>query len=120
MKSELGMGDFYLRTGVDMVGQISKGQATDELNERAEGFLWEAMESFFKLSQLIALPEKPVRPLHSTSGGMTRQQQAPSGYISQRPDLAEPPQPTQEPGPPLLSQPAPDAADPPNQVTAVP
>ncbi len=120
MNSELGLGDFHLRTGVDMVGQISKGQATDELNERAEGFLWEAMESFFKLSQLIALPEKPVRPPHSTSGGMTRQQQAPSGYISQRPDLAVPAQPTQGAGPTLPVQPAPDVSDLLNQVISDP
>ncbi|MFL5706829.1 MAG: hypothetical protein ACJ8AG_29015 [Ktedonobacteraceae bacterium] len=97
-----------LRTGVDMVGQISKGQATDELNERAEGFLWEAMESFFKLSQLIALPAKPVQPPHNTSGGMTHQQQAPSGYISQRPDLAVP------------AQPSPNVSDLLNQVIAGP
>lgn len=120
MKSELGLGDFHLRTGVDMVGQISQGQATDELNERAEGFLWEAMESFFKLSQLIALPEKPVQPPHSTSGGITRQQQAPSGYISQRPDLAVPVPPTQGPGPTLPVQPAPDVSDLLNQVIAGP
>jgi hypothetical protein len=133
MKSELGLGDFHLRTGVDMVGQISKGQATDELSERAEGFLWEAMESFFKLSQLIALPEKPVQPPHSTSGGRTRQQQAPSGYISQRPDLAVPAQPSQDvsnllnqvisdPGTSIRtpSQTSQDVSDLLNQVTADP
>jgi hypothetical protein len=133
MKNELGLGDFHLRTGVDMVGQISKGQTTDELSERAEGFLWEAMESFFKLSQLIALPEKPVQPPHSTSGGRTRQQQAPSGYISQRPDLAVPAQPSPDvsdllnqvissPGASIRtpSQPSPDVSDLLNQVISSP
>src|SRR5258708_3083095 len=133
MKNELGLGDFHLRTGVDMVGQISKGQTTDELSERAEGFLWEAMESFFKLSQLIALPEKPVQPPHSTSGGITRQQQAPSGHISQRPDLAVPAQPSPD-GSDLLnqvisdpganirtpSQPSPDVSNLLNQVISSP
>ncbi len=64
MKSELRLGDFHLRTGVDMVGQISKGHVTDELNEKAEGFLWEAMESFFKVSQLVANPRAPVQPVY--------------------------------------------------------
>ena len=60
MRSELSLGDFHLRTGIDMVGQISKQQTTDELSSKAEGFLWEAMESFFKVSQLVAMPGRPV------------------------------------------------------------
>ncbi len=41
MKSELELGDFHLRTGVDMVGQISQGRVAEALHQKAEGFLWE-------------------------------------------------------------------------------
>lgn len=73
MKSELGLGDFHLRTGIDMVGQMSKGQTTDELSNKAEGFLWEAMESFFKVSQLVAISGRPApaRPARNAPGTMT-------------------------------------------------
>jgi hypothetical protein len=76
MKSELGLGDFHLRTGIDMVGQISKEQTTDELSNKAEGFLWEAIESFFKVSQLVAIPGRPApaRPLRNTPGAVSYQQ----------------------------------------------
>lgn len=57
MKSELELGDFHLRTGVDMTGQISQGQVAEALHKRAEDYLWEAMESFYKVSQLIAMPD---------------------------------------------------------------
>ncbi len=74
MKSELRLGDFHLRTGVDMVGQISKGQVTDELSEKAEGFLWEAMESFFKVSQLVANPRAPAQPMYRDPRVVSREQ----------------------------------------------
>lgn len=77
MKSELGLGDFHLRTGIDMVGQMSKGETTAELSNKAEGFLWEAMESFFKVSQLVAIPGRPApaRPTGNAPGTMSREPQ---------------------------------------------
>lgn len=60
MKNELRLGDFHLQSGVDMVGQISRGQVTGELSEKAEDFLWEAVQSFFKVSQLVAYPAIPM------------------------------------------------------------
>ena len=62
VENDLGMGDFHLRTGVDMVGQISRRQATEELQRKAEGLLWEAMDSFYAVSQLIAMPGAHFRP----------------------------------------------------------
>ena len=59
MNSALELGDFHLRSGVDMAGQISKGPVPDELSMKAIGFLWEAMDSFFRLSQVIAFPVLP-------------------------------------------------------------
>lgn len=67
MKSELELGDFHLRTGVDMVGQISQGQVAEELHLKAEGFLWEAMEGFYRVSQLVAMPDLHPHPTHSVA-----------------------------------------------------
>ena len=107
MKSELRLGDFHLRTGVDMVGQISKGQVTDELNEKAEGFLWEAMESFFKVSQLVANPRKPVQPVYRDPRMVSREQYR-DGHTSPRSN------------PVIPAQPVPDVSDMLNQVIAGP
>lgn len=62
VKNDLNMGDFHLRTGVDMVGQLSQGQVAEELQRKAEGLLWEAMDSFYTVSQLIAMPGARFRP----------------------------------------------------------
>ncbi len=62
MKSQLDLGDFHMRAGVDMVGQISQGQATEELQRKAEELLWEAMEGYYSISQLIAMPGAHFRP----------------------------------------------------------
>jgi hypothetical protein len=107
MKSELRLGDFHLRTGVDMVGQISKGQVTDELNEKAEGFLWEAMESFFKVSQLVANPRTPVQPVYRDPRMVSREQYR-DLHTSPRSNSVIP------------AQPVPDASDMLNQVIAGP
>lgn len=76
MRSELGLGDFHLRTGIDMVGQISNGQTTDELSKKADGFLWEAMQSFFKVSQLVAISGTPAsaRPSRNVPGIASHEQ----------------------------------------------
>ena len=77
MQSELGLGDFHLRSGIDMVGQISKNQATEELSKKADDLLWEAMESFFKVSQLVAFPGSPTRPQRTTPSPVSHEQQYP-------------------------------------------
>ncbi len=109
MRSELGLGDFHLRTGVDMVGQISNGQTTDELSKKADGFLWEAMESFFKVSQLVAISGTPASARPSCN----------------MPGIASREQPYQRPSAPKLNleipvPPAPDMSDMLNQVITAP
>ena len=109
MRSELGLGDFHLRTGVDMVGQISNGQTTDELSKKADGFLWEAMESFFKVSQLVAISgtPAPARPSRNAPGIVSHEQ------TYQR--SAAP-----KPNPEIPAPPSPDMSDMLNQVITAP
>ncbi|MFL5656091.1 MAG: hypothetical protein ACJ8CB_18165 [Ktedonobacteraceae bacterium] len=57
LKRRLALADFQLRAGTDLVGQISQGEATAELHEKAEDSLWEAMQGFFLISQSVARPE---------------------------------------------------------------
>lgn len=104
VKSELKLGDFHIRTGSDMVGQISTGQVPAALSTKAEGFIWEAMESFFKVSQLVADPQALVQPSSSV------------------PDSTSQAQPQQsDPVPPdTVSQPASEVSDVPNPVIVVP
>ena len=108
MKNELKLGDFHLRTGVDMVGQLSKGQVPDELNEKAEGFLWEAMESFFKVSQLVANPGASAQPPHRAPTMVGHEQQYRDSHTSPRSD------------PGIPTQPSPDVSNMLNQVIAGP
>ena len=99
MKSELSLGDFHLRTSVDMVGQISQGQATGELSAKAEDFLWEAMESFFKVSQLVAFPEVPARARPAAHVPRTGAQAHP--YVEYTAPRQQPAIPAQPPAPPV-------------------
>lgn len=107
MKSELELGDFHLRTGIDMVGQLSQGRVPEALHQKAEGFLWEAMESFYNVSQMVAMPDVDPRPAQHVSG---RQNPVPA-----RPVETPPPEP---PATDLLNQ---VIAEPgPSQKTPVP
>lgn len=56
VRGDIDLAQFHFQTGADMVGQISLKKTTDELNNKAEGFLWEAMESLYKIIQVIAMP----------------------------------------------------------------
>ena len=109
MRSELGLGDFHLRTGIDMVGQISNGQTTDELSKKADGFLWEAMESFFKVSQLVAISGTPAsaRPSRNAPGIASHEQ------TYQRPAAPKL-------NPEIPAPPSPDMSDMLNQVITAP
>ncbi len=109
MRNELGLGDFHLRTGVDMVGQISNGQTTDELSKKADGFLWEAMESFFKVSQLVAISGTPASARPSRNA---------PGIASHEQTYQRPPAPKLNPEIPV--PPAPDMSDMLNQVITAP
>lgn len=131
MKSELGLGDFHLRSGTDMTGQImfagkgseSSGQPIpDELSAKAEDLLWEAVESFFKVSQLVAFPVTPVvsaqQPQPPSSG---RRQAYPYQQRHIIPDQnAITPSYTPPPMPVPQTPPPPDVYDLLNQVTSTP
>jgi hypothetical protein len=56
LKGKLALADVQSRAGTDLVGQISQGDATSELHEKAEDSLWEAMQGFFLISQTVANP----------------------------------------------------------------
>jgi hypothetical protein len=94
MKSELGLGDFHLRTGVDMVGQISQGQVTEMLQRKAEGLLWEAMEGFYSISQLIAMPGAHLRPAAPRPPAEPAQPRPPQAPAFRQPEEKVPTQPT--------------------------
>lgn len=59
--------DTQLRFGVDLVGQVTQGEATADLHEEAEDNLWSALQALFFLNQVIASPEwlakRPATPL---------------------------------------------------------
>jgi hypothetical protein len=69
LQSRLAQADSQLRFGVDLVGQISQGEATPQLHEEAEKSLWEAMQNFFLLNQAVAMPEALQGSRTRTPGG---------------------------------------------------
>ena len=131
MKRELGLGDFHLRSGTDMTGQIifasnggaSSGQPVpDELSAKAEDLLWEATESFFKVSQLVAFPATPIVSAQQPRPLLGEQRQT---YPYQERHLipnqeATTPSSTPPPMPVPQTPPPPDIYDLLNQVTSVP
>ena len=66
LQGRLAQADSQLRFGVDLVGQVSQGEATPELHEEAENSLWDALQQFFWLNQVIALPDLLKRQQTST------------------------------------------------------
>lgn len=80
LQGQLAQGDSQLRFGVDLVGQVSQGEATPELHEEAEDSLWEALQLFFRLNQIIALPEL----LDQRSRGVSQASQPHKIYRDQR------------------------------------
>ena len=57
LNSQLAQADAQLRFGVDLVGQVTQGQATPELHEQGETSLWQALGTYFTLNQAVALPD---------------------------------------------------------------
>ena len=63
MKNQLALGDFHLESGMNLIGAIRDGkQVADSLCIQGENLLWEAMESFYQVSQLIAYPGARTQP----------------------------------------------------------
>jgi hypothetical protein len=61
LNSRLAQADSQLRFGTDLVGQVTQQGATPELHEEAEKNLWDALQQYFLLNQVVALPEA-LRP----------------------------------------------------------
>lgn len=79
LDARLAEADSALRFGVDLVGQVSRGEATTELHEQAEDSLWNALETFFLLNQAVAMPEllrPPVAPSPSGAGSARKGQRS--------------------------------------------
>lgn len=57
MKNQLALGDFHLESSTNLIGGVRSGQqVADELCTQGDNLLWEAMESFYRVSQLVAYP----------------------------------------------------------------
>lgn len=57
MKNQLALGDFHLESGTNLIGGVRNGQqVADELCVQGDNLFWEAMESFYRISQLVAYP----------------------------------------------------------------
>lgn len=57
LHSRLTLADSHLRFGADLMGQVTKGEPTPELQERGEDSLWAALRICFRLNQAVALPD---------------------------------------------------------------
>ena len=68
LKGRLAQADSQLRVGIDFAGQVSQGEATPEMHMQVEDQLWAAMEQFFLLNQVVAMPEL-LLPNRSTFPG---------------------------------------------------
>lgn len=63
MKNQLALGDFHMESGANLLGGISDGkQLADAICLQGEDLLWEAMEGFYQISQLVAYPGARVQP----------------------------------------------------------
>lgn len=63
MKNQLALGDFHLESAANLLGGISDGkQIADATAEQADNLFWEAMESFYQVSQLLAYPRALTQP----------------------------------------------------------
>jgi len=81
LKGKLALADVQLRAGTDLVGQISQGEATSELHEKAEDSLWKAMQGFFLISQTVANPTF-LTPKQQLRTRMTPRQQYHDMHVS--------------------------------------
>jgi hypothetical protein len=52
----LNQADSELRFGTDLVGQVTQSGTTPELHEQAENNLWDGMQHFFLINQIVAIP----------------------------------------------------------------
>jgi len=62
MHREMQLGMFHLQTAVDMLGALSTTQVAQPMLVQASDLLWEALGSFFTVSQLVAHPGALTQP----------------------------------------------------------
>ncbi len=87
LNSGLAQADEQLRFGTDLVGQVTQGQATPELHEQAEDNLWDAMQGYFLLNQVVALPDlltQSKAPSRANKGKRGANGSAPHYYSDKR------------------------------------
>lgn len=61
---EMQLGMFHFQTAVDMLGALSITQVAQPMLAQASDLLWEALSSFFTISQLVAHPGAFTQPHH--------------------------------------------------------
>lgn len=59
---EMQLGVFHFQTAVDMLGALSMTQVAQSMLAQASDLLWEALSSFFTVSQLVAHPGALTQP----------------------------------------------------------
>jgi hypothetical protein len=59
---EMQLGMFHFQTAVDMLGALSITQVAQPMLLQANGLLWEALDSFFTVSQCVAYPGALTQP----------------------------------------------------------
>ena len=59
---EMQLGMFHFQTAVDMLGALSVTQVAQPMLLQASGLLWEALSSFFTVSQCVAYPGALTQP----------------------------------------------------------
>ncbi len=86
MKNRLALGNFHLESGANVLGGITdEKQISDTVGAQGENFLWQAMESFYQVSQLVAYPGAPAQPAPAPT---------PSAPDVQRPSAHQPSAPS--------------------------
>ncbi len=63
IKNQLTLGDFHLESALHLIGDIRTGkQVAEAIGAQGEDLLWEAMEGFHQISQLVAYPGARTQP----------------------------------------------------------
>lgn len=63
MKNQLALGDFHLESGLHLIGVVRTGEQVPEaIAAQGEDLLWEAMEGFYQISQLLVSPGAQIKP----------------------------------------------------------
>jgi hypothetical protein len=100
MRNQLALGDFHLESGAQLLGDLRAGkQVADAVYAQGEDLLWEAMESFYQISQLLAYPGAAPQPAPAVPASAPQpapaiptsapQAQPPGGFPPAAPSLSQ-------------------------------